>query len=160
MVDLVALDGSPGRGLKHPETDPINSEKSGKKSMKRKRALFDDTLSGEEKESVITGYRQEIDGLLRYAKEVLAEKVHLDDTSCGSINSSIACLLEESRLPFSKLVEEIYEKLKLKDGVTLASVQSSVLSVGQRSLYGIGNADADVLEDDSELCLWCWEVRL
>lgn len=57
-------------------------------------------------------------------------------------------------------MDEIYEKLKLKEGVTLASVRSSVLFVGQRSMYGIGNADADVLEDDTESCLWCWEVRL
>ncbi|MCL7029591.1 hypothetical protein MKW94_027957, partial [Papaver nudicaule] len=31
--------------------------------------------------------------------------------------------------------------------------------VGQRVMYGIGNADADVLEDDSDKCLWCWETR-
>lgn len=160
MVDLVVIDGSPVHELKCPETNQKSSERSVKKSLKRKRALFDEDLSGEEKESVIGGYRQEIDGLFRYFKDVLVQKAHLDETGCCSSNSLIACLLEESSLPFSKLVDEIYEKLKLKEGVTLASVRSSVLFVGQRSMYGIGNADADVLEDNSESCLWCWEVRL
>ena len=44
-------------------------------------------------------------------------------------------------------------------GVTLATVKSSVLLVGQRLAYGVSNADADVLEDESASCLWCWEVK-
>ncbi|KAL7264124.1 hypothetical protein ACSBR1_002137 [Camellia fascicularis] len=27
----------------------------------------------------------------------------------------------------------------------------------RRSLYGVRNADADILEDETESCLWCWE---
>ncbi|RWR83891.1 Chromatin assembly factor 1 subunit A [Cinnamomum micranthum f. kanehirae] len=159
MVDLVVIDGSPAHELRRLETDPKTSVKSVKKSLKRKRALFDENVNGEENESVISGYRQEIVDLFRYFKDVLAQKVHLEDIGYSSSNSVIACLLEESCLPFSKLVDDVYEKLKLKEGVTLASVRSSVLFVGQRSMYGIGNADADVLEDDSESCLWCWETR-
>ncbi|PON99829.1 hypothetical protein TorRG33x02_042470 [Trema orientale] len=25
-------------------------------------------------------------------------------------------------------------------------------------MYGVPNANADVLEDESQSCLWCWEV--
>lgn len=64
-----------------------------------------------------------------------------------------ASLIEEDGLPYSKLADEIYEKLKSKDGITL------VLLVGKRVIYGIGIADADVLEDNSDKCLWCWETR-
>ncbi|KAL7254330.1 hypothetical protein ACSBR1_008683 [Camellia fascicularis] len=27
----------------------------------------------------------------------------------------------------------------------------------RRSLYGVRNADADILEDETESCLWCWK---
>jgi len=37
-------------------------------------------------------------------------------------------------------------------------VKSSLLFVGQRMMYGVPNADADILEDHSDSCLWCWEV--
>ncbi|KAI8008175.1 Chromatin assembly factor 1 subunit FSM [Camellia lanceoleosa] len=40
---------------------------------------------------------------------------------------------------------------------TVASVKSTVLFIGQRSLYGVPNTDADILEDETESCLWCWE---
>lgn len=39
------------------------------------------------------------------------------------------------------------------------SVKSAVILLGQRMFYGIPNADADVLEDESESALWCWETR-
>lgn len=72
--------------------------------------------------------------------------------------------LEESRLPFSKSVQHIYEKLRNqsdKNGgeTTLAFVRSFVLFIGQHSSYNVSNTDADVLEDELESCLWCWEVR-
>lgn len=67
--------------------------------------------------------------------------------------------MEEISLPLSKLVDEIFAKLKEKmESATMASVKSAVVSVGQRVSYGVPNADADVLEDDTESCLWCWEV--
>lgn len=161
MVDLVILDGFPDDGDKKSQIDP--NPKCGKaevkKSLKRKRALFGENVSEEEKESLVSKYRREIDGLVGYFKDVLSQKVHLNDRGCYPTNTIIACLLEENHLPFSKLVEEIYEKLKSREEVTLVSVRSNVLFIGQRSMYGITNPDADVLEDDSELCLWCWETR-
>ncbi|CAK9142763.1 unnamed protein product [Ilex paraguariensis] len=144
-----------------------------KKSLKRKRVLQVDSLSTEERDARINGLRDELNGLFKYYKEVLEQEVGSEGLSqCGgssSINSVIAYLLEESTLPLSKLVDAIYGKLKEREGngggiggnvsFTLASVKSYVLLIGQRSFYGMPNADADVLEDDTESCLWCWETR-
>lgn len=139
----------------------MNGSDQPKKTLKRKRPPTP-SMSVEEREARIEGLNNEIEGLFRYFKESLSEKIEmgLGDFNNTSVNGVIACLIEESVLPFSKLVEEIYEKVKGRDGVsvTMASVKSSVLFVGQRSAYGVPNADADVLEDDTEQCLWCWEV--
>ncbi|PIA29636.1 hypothetical protein AQUCO_05800036v1 [Aquilegia coerulea] len=136
-------------------------EQKVKKSKKRKLDSF--LLENENKETRINELKKELDGLFKYFKEVSCEKVKLEETSTSSspctLNSVIACLLEESELPYSNLVEKIYDKVKDREGITLASVRASVLSVGQRSMYGIANADADILEDTSENCLWCWETR-
>lgn len=133
---------------------------SGKKSLKRKRALLVEGLSKEERESQLGAMCEELNGLYKYFKEVLEEKKNMGLDLCTSVNSVIGCLLEGNSLPLSKLVTEIYEIVKDREGsVTLASVRSSVLLIGQRSSYGLPNADADVLEDDSESCLWCWEVK-
>ncbi|XP_058094285.1 chromatin assembly factor 1 subunit FAS1 [Magnolia sinica] len=156
MVDVVILDESSMDGLDQSEKD---QKKCVKKSCKRKRSSVDESVSSTERESLVARFHREVDGLYAYFKEVMHEKMQLEESGCTSSNSQIACLLEESRLPFSKLVEEIYERLKSREGTTLASVCSSVLSVGQRSMFGIANADSNVLEDDSELCLWCWETR-
>ena len=79
--------------------------------------------------------------------------------------AEIASLVEGSRLPFSKLVTEIYGKLgtsaaepESSFSMTLCTLRGSILSIGERIMFGILNPDADVLEDDSERCLWCWEV--
>lgn len=80
-------------------------------------------------------------------------------------NVIVARLLEESRLPYSKLVQQIYEKLKNKidqNGgveISLVVVRSLVMLIGQCPFYGIPNANVDVLKDESETCLWCWEVE-
>jgi hypothetical protein len=74
-------------------------------------------------------------------------------------NNLVGFLLEESSLGLTKLVEEIYEKLKGAEGVSEASVRSSVLLIGQRMMYGKSSPDADVLDDESESALWCWEVK-
>lgn len=144
------------------DVDELNKPEmsNGKKSLKRKRASLVECLSKESRESRLSALAEELNGLFNYFKEVLEEKkkVGLDLSTLG--NSVIAFLLEGSNLPLSKLVDEIYEKVKEREsGVTLASVKSSVLLIGQRSFYGLPNADADVLEDDSESCLWCWEVK-
>lgn len=155
MTDVVLINVDE---LQYPETNGLDRGHA-RKSVKRKRASLLENLSTEERESRIVVLNEELNGLFRYFKEVLAEKVHLNVSDCSSTNSVIACFLEESNLPFSKLVKEIYEKTKARDGVTLASVRSSVLFVGQRMLYGVHNAEADVLEDETESCLWCWETR-
>lgn len=132
-----------------------------KKPMKRKRVEL--TMSTEERDARIVALREELDGLIKYYNEGLSgnQLIKMDSVrGSGSSNSMIACLLEESSLPLSKLVDSIFETLKEKDGsLTLASVKSSVILIGQRSFYGIQNPNADVLEDESPSCLWCWETR-
>ena len=134
-----------------------------KKSLKRKRVSpVAEAPTQEDRKTRIGALRAEMEGLFRYFEEVLGEKVDFEVGQCGSMNAVVAVLLEESRLPLSKLVNEVYEKVKEKNngsGVTLATVKSSVLLVGQRLAYGVPNADADVLEDESASCLWCWEVK-
>ncbi|XP_059665638.1 chromatin assembly factor 1 subunit FAS1-like [Cornus florida] len=161
MVDVVVIDPEESEKTEMNSSDQSNSAK---KSLKRKRASLIESLSTEERLARIEALREELDGLFKYYRVVLDEKVNLDLNNCNSNNSRIACLLEESNLPLSKLVVEVYHKLKAKDGenglsITLASVKSSVLLIGQRWFYGVPSADADVLEDETESCLWCWETR-
>ncbi|KAL8233184.1 hypothetical protein R6Q57_002962 [Mikania cordata] len=132
-----------------------------KKSVKRKRAEF--VMSLEERVARIGVLREELDCLIKYYNEGFSGNglinVHSvkDNSSC---NTMIACLLEESSLPLSKLVESIFGLIKEKDGsLTIAYVKSSVILIGQRSFYGVQNPNADVLEDESPSCLWCWETR-
>ncbi|RZC94302.1 hypothetical protein C5167_029867 [Papaver somniferum] len=152
MADLMVIDGVP--------IEEGTAVKKVKKTLKRKRIAVEN-VSVEEREGKIKELKEEIESLLRFFREGLVEEKLNFEEKDGSLsgNSLYASLIEESGLPYSKLVDEIYEKLKSKDGITLASVRSSVLLVGQRVMYGIGNADADVLEDDSDKCLWCWETR-
>ncbi|XP_074566494.1 chromatin assembly factor 1 subunit FSM [Curcuma longa] len=135
----------------------VKDEQHGvEKNLKRKR------IDGEmihNKESLITQCHQELDELVEYYKEFSGLKQQHDNANSFSNNSMIAFLLEERNLPFSKLAEEIYEKLKEREAVTLASVRSTLLSIGQRVMYGISSPDTDVLEDESDSCLWCWETR-
>lgn len=136
-----------------------------RKVQKRKRRCMEiGSLEKEEREAKIEGLQKEIERLFKYYYEVKGQKVDLDLGQCSSGNSIVAALMEESELPLSKLVDEIYEKMKKIDNggvetVTVASVKASVISVGQRVMYGVPNADADVLEDASKECLWCWEVH-
>ncbi|KVI07544.1 Chromatin assembly factor 1 subunit A [Cynara cardunculus var. scolymus] len=133
----------------------------GKKATKRKRVEL--VMSIEEKEARIDALREEIDGLIKYYKEFNSKIVmfNVDSLKANySGNSMIACFLEESSLPLSKLVESIFDSVKDKEGsMTPASVKSSVLLIGQRSFYGVQNPNADVLEDESPSGLWCWETR-
>lgn len=134
-----------------------------RKALKRKRAssVELESLTPEEKEARIDALTAEMDGLFRYYREVMDRKLGLETLSggCGSLNGQIACLMEESDLPLSTLVEQIYGTVKERnEGVTVAAVKSGLLFVGQRFLYGVPNPDADVLEDHSPSSLWCWEV--
>ncbi|KAE8673119.1 hypothetical protein F3Y22_tig00111810pilonHSYRG00022 [Hibiscus syriacus] len=139
-----------------------------KKGQKRKRSSWvSETLSGEQKEAQIKGLEQEMEGLFRCYREMMEQKLGFGmgynmrsvDSGCALI-SVVAVLMEESDLPLSKLVEAIHDKVKDRIGnVSSAAVKSAVLFVGQRVKYGLGDEDADVLEDDSHSSLWCWEIR-
>lgn len=151
-------------GRKDPE---VGSQVQPRKTHKRKRAsLVVEGLSGEQKESMVNGLQEEMKGLLGYYKEVMDQKVgfglgtDLGSVDSSSVNAVVAVLMEESDLPLSRLVEEIHGRVKEKmTSVTLAAVKSAVLFVGHRIGYGVPNDDADVLEDVSPSCLWCWETR-
>ncbi|ESR46817.1 Chromatin assembly factor 1 subunit FAS1 [Citrus sinensis] len=140
-----------------------NVEDRPSKTLKRKRAWS--ALTGEDKESRIRRLNEEMKGLFGYYKEMITnQRLTIDLSECaGSLNGMVAALMEESELPLTKLVEEIHVKLKEngseKLGVGLAAVKSAVLFVGQRVMYGVSNADTDILEDDAEASLWCWETR-
>ncbi|KAI4973364.1 hypothetical protein ZWY2020_035625 [Hordeum vulgare] len=127
--------------------------------LKRKRASNGPVIAAPEKEALAAGCRKELAGLLEYFKEVSGHKMQIDGGGNLSTNAMIGCLLEESNLGLSKLVDETFEKLKGTEGVSVASVRSSVLLIGQRMMYGQSSPDADVLEDESDLSLWCWEKQ-
>ncbi|XP_008790577.2 chromatin assembly factor 1 subunit FSM-like [Phoenix dactylifera] len=157
-ADTMILDNPHAVLLKKPQS-VLKDQRGDRKQLKRKRALIDGNATSLNKESLVTECCQELDDLFEYYKEVSGHRLNLEEGTCSSNNSMISCLLEESKLPFSKLVEEIYDKLRAREGVTLASVRGAVLFVGQRVMYGVPNLDADVLEDESQSCLWCWETR-
>ncbi|PON55384.1 Chromatin assembly factor 1 subunit A [Parasponia andersonii] len=156
--EMVVIDGYGG--------DPNGEQKT----QKRKRgSLVTEKLKlgKEEREAQIESLRKELDGLFGYYRQVMGEKekVGLDPRQCRNVaNAIVASLMEERDLPLSKLVDEIYSEVKKLNGavsetLTVATVKTSVLFLGQRMMYGVPNADADVLEDESESCLWCWETR-
>ncbi|KAF8664866.1 hypothetical protein HU200_054176 [Digitaria exilis] len=128
------------------------------KQLKRKRASNGPAIATADKDALVAGCRQELEGLFQYYREVSDRKMQFDGGNLSG-NALVGCLLEESSLGLTKLVDEIYEKMKGLEGVSTASVRSSVLLVGQRMMYGNSSPDADVLEDESESALWCWEIR-
>lgn len=155
MVDPVVLDGAPAAAAAAIRRKP---------GRKRKRSLLGEKMSREEVEALVTDCRREVDSLFEYMKEFVGGRVGLEEVGAGGAprlsDSVVACLVEESGLPFKKLVQEVYQRLEEEDGVTVASVGSAVLRVGERRMYGVEKKDADVLEDESESCIWCWEVRI
>ncbi|XP_038704439.1 chromatin assembly factor 1 subunit FAS1-like isoform X2 [Tripterygium wilfordii] len=134
-----------------------------KRSLKRKRPALACKLTSQQKESQIEAYQKEIEGLFRSYREIMLEKrLELELGDGGSLNAMVAKLLHERCDAYSRLSEEILGKVseRLGDGiVTIAKVKTSVLYVGQRLAYGVLKADADILEDETEACLWCWETR-
>lgn len=147
-----------------------------KKHLKRKRGSSTAdpflSLTPEEKSAKISSFREELRGLYDFYRELvwgkgnrnLEEFWGSNGKSNSNGDSTVAMLMEESGLPLSKLVDEIFEKVRGKfagdsGGVNSpASVKSKVLMIGHRTHYGIMNLDADILEDESEATLWCWEV--
>lgn len=157
--EVIVIDGGDD-----PTGQKTNARDLVQKTKKRKRSSKGpEGLGVEEKVAKIDFFRKELDGLFGYYKEVMGRRGCLDLEQCGNdVKSVIGALMEESGLPLSKLVEEVFQKVKngndVFGDVTLATVKKIVLLVGQREMYGVPNADADVLEDESESCLWCWEV--
>ncbi|KAL6501069.1 hypothetical protein OROHE_025266 [Orobanche hederae] len=161
-VEPMRIDGA-------DEIKPIINE-SGQKKKQLKRKRVEPCLqspSPEEKDAKLVAYRDEFNSLVKFCKDLALENrgalLENVEKVGNSLNRMIACLMEESDLPLSKLVDEIFEKLKgingNGDGVSKASVKSTVILIGQRVCYGVINADADVLEDDVDCALWCWETR-
>ncbi|XP_051205182.1 chromatin assembly factor 1 subunit FSM [Lolium perenne] len=153
--DAMDIDGAPAQAPPPTLTDTIVQVQ---KQLKRKRASNGPAIAAAEKEALVAGCRQELQGLFEYYKEVSGHRMQLEGGNLSG-NAVIGCLLEESALGLTKLVDEAFEKLKGTEGVSVASVRSSVLLIGQRMMYGQSSPDADVLEDESEMSLWCWEVR-
>lgn len=152
-----------------PLQDPkSNNAKTTTRKRKRVPSVLQNLNSPEEKQARIETLQKELEALYLYYREFMARKVSIELSQCGgSRNVVVAALMEESDLPLSRLVDEIHDRLNgdlesgaivLAEPVTHATVKSSVLFVGQRMTYGVPNADADVLEDHDESCLWCWEV--
>ncbi|ESQ28840.1 hypothetical protein EUTSA_v10018127mg [Eutrema salsugineum] len=142
----------------------IRQEQQKKPSKRKREPAAIENLSSEEKEAQISSLKKETEGLFEYFREMMGQSETTDLFSglsdFTSVNSMVALLMEEMSLPLSKLVDEIFSRLTEKmESVTMASVKSAIVSVGQRVSYGVPNADADVLEDDTESCLWCWETR-
>jgi len=143
--------------------DAILAFETEKKGLKRKREKQKfKGLTPNERDAWLKSLNEELESLKRYFNEVMSSDVGLQ-SHFGSVNTSlnalIALLLEEKSAPYSKLVSQIYEKLKERESeVKLASVKSSVLYVEQRVAYGMSTPDIDVLEDDNGSSLWCWEV--
>lgn len=162
--DSMAIDDVPAQASSQPvlekQSPPalMDTIVEVQKQLKRKRASSGPALAAADKDALVAGCRQELEGLLEYYKEVSGHRMQFEVGNL-STNASIGCLLEESSLGLSKLVDEIYEKLKGMEGVSATSVRSSVLLIGQRMMYGQSSPDADVLEDESEKALWCWEVN-
>ncbi|XP_065875533.1 chromatin assembly factor 1 subunit FAS1 [Euphorbia lathyris] len=152
-----------------------NTQSQPKKTLKRKRkssvsSLLLHKLTNEQKEAHIEVLKKELEGLFGYYREVMDQKVgfgfgaDLGGSEGNSLNGRVGLLMEESQLALSKLVAEIHFRLSEERGkgnedVTLAMVKTAVLFVGQRVLYGVPNVHADVLEDETQACLWCWETR-
>lgn len=134
-----------------------------KRTQKRKRTRLEpEIMSEDQKEARIGALRDELEALFRYYKEAMCEKVDLGGTvRQTAVNAVVAALMEERDAPLSDLVNQVYAETKaigICQDLNMAAVKTAVLFVGQRVSYGVPNPDADVLEDQSESCLWCWEV--
>ncbi|CAN1162616.1 Chromatin assembly factor 1 subunit FAS1 [Linum perenne] len=143
------------------------------KSLKRKRQSPSPSLlnlTPDQKDSQAQLLREELSSLILFYHEIVSNKagfgfgLDLATVECKTVNEMVALLIEESQLPLGKLIEELkirLETARLKNETTstAAAVKSAVLFVGQRSPYGVPNLDADVLEDETPSCLWCWETR-
>ncbi|MQL95352.1 hypothetical protein Taro_028017 [Colocasia esculenta] len=148
----------PADVLKQSNGNGEGPEKATKKPVKRKRVSIGTNVSPKEKAALINALDDELRDLFKYFNGVLARKLGQEEGEC-TINSAMACMLEGSTLPFSMLADEIYDKLKAREGIALASVQRDLHFIGCRLNYGVDSGNPNLLEDQSESSLWCWEVR-
>ncbi|KAJ4825664.1 hypothetical protein Tsubulata_043587 [Turnera subulata] len=166
------MEGTASMAIDGDEEPRSSGQEQPKKSMKRKRGSLTSVaqilgLGSDEKRAKIEELEREMKGLFGYYRQVMEEKAgfglgfELGSTECGgSVNGMVTLLIEESDLSLSRLVEEVHGKLAgAKVNATAAAVKTAVLFVGQRMMYGVPNVDADVLEDETQTCLWCWETR-
>ncbi|KAL7257967.1 hypothetical protein ACSBR1_004150 [Camellia fascicularis] len=116
MEDPMVVDADESKKM----NSNLDHENSATKSLKkRKRASSSSslvqTLTTEEREAQVNALRVETEGLFKYYKEVSDDKINLDLNECGSSNSAITYLLEETTLSLSKLVDQIYEKMRARE---------------------------------------------
>lgn len=157
--DAMNVDIFPSQESQQVTQDVKEGEKGKKKSLKRKRNFLinvnDDDFN---KHSVLCQCQKELDSLFLYFKDSLVPKLNLEDCDGCSNNQSIACLMEGSNLSLLKLAEEIFTKIGMREGVTVEMVRRELPFVGSRVKYGVDNGNLNLGEDESETCLWCWEV--
>lgn len=110
-----------------PKKSPKAAGRGVGKPTKRKRASLDGNVLYTDRETLLAECSREISSLFDYYKELSDQKLNLKEGVGSSNNSLVVSLLKESNLSYSKLVEAIYEKLKGKEGITLAIVRSAVL---------------------------------
>ncbi|MCO5588641.1 hypothetical protein L7F22_042598 [Adiantum nelumboides] len=159
-TDSLTLDSTLPASVSTVRTAAKDAHTMAKKGVKRKHVGVTGPLDVESRKSFIKKFNSEVDSLIRYYHE----DGKIDLTAASGKNAGrrgeIAFALEESSLPFSSLIANLLLQLKASDiGLTPASLRSIALSIGERISFGTPNPDADILEDDSEACLWCWEVR-
>ncbi|KAH7440440.1 hypothetical protein KP509_04G107100 [Ceratopteris richardii] len=136
-----------------------------KRGLKRKCILPSGRLDAEHSLTLVKELQSEVSSLINFYHEDGKIDLTAVNVQNAGRRAEIALLVEESGLPFSSLVANILLQLKTSteshDGsdLTPAALRSTVLSIGERISFGTPNPDADVLEDDSDTCLWCWEIR-
>ncbi|BAT83803.1 hypothetical protein VIGAN_04102800 [Vigna angularis var. angularis] len=152
--------------------EPIGTKSSPQSSFQDPNSDRATIPKNAEEKKEVESLEKELADLFGYYKEFMAEKVEVDLSSQWSgsrdyVEDLVAFMLNESNLPLSKLVDEIYDRLnrEVHNGtivvtkrVTYASVRAMVVNEGMRTSFGLPKAGADVWEDTTESCLWCWEA--
>lgn len=161
-----AISAIPSSNVGLAETAGKEDVKTPNKRVKRKCTMAKGPLDLETKDSLSKQFQSEVASLVKFYHEDGKIKLEMAGAVSNTARrAEIAILIEESSLPFSSLVADVLQRLRATahaqggSDPTLASLRSTVLSIGERMCFGIPNSDADVLEDDSNACLWCWEVR-
>ncbi|GAB4835414.1 hypothetical protein Ancab_000322 [Ancistrocladus abbreviatus] len=114
--------------------DSAPPAESPEKRLKRKREKqHGKILTAEERERKIESLNEELKSLFKYFKEVLGNnnvglELHFASCLVNNVNGIIALLLEERSASYSKLANEIYERVKERVcGVTIANTRDMKL---------------------------------